>query len=79
MGHFFLRRRFGRCGCLNRRGTSRYLYDFAEPMRSEILDLLFLERDRRNWGTCDGLKSSKLDEGAFTMICKLIWIQIDSW
>eukprot|EP00434_Breviolum_minutum_P005331 symbB.v1.2.004702.t1/scaffold273.1/size250767/2 len=29
-------------GAVSGQGTSRYLYDFAEPMRSEILDLLFL-------------------------------------
>lgn len=46
-------------------------------MRSEILDLLFLERDCRNWGR-QGLKRSKLDEGTLTGICKLSWIQIDS-
>lgn len=33
--------RFDGHGAVSGRGTSRYLYDYAEPMRSEILDLLF--------------------------------------
>ncbi|CAJ1370379.1 unnamed protein product [Effrenium voratum] len=34
--------RFDGVGAVSARGTSRYLYDYAEPMRSEMLDLLFL-------------------------------------
>lgn len=34
--------RFDGLGAVSAGGTSRYLYDYAEPIRSEILDLLFL-------------------------------------